>query len=166
MNTLKRVCLLIVPLAFAGCAAEVEVAEVDIEAARAELLETDLAFAAAASAGMDAELIASFWGDEAVIIPPDAPEIRGKAAILAFVQESLELPGFSVNWEPTEVQIGPSGVVGYTMGPNRFTLPDEDGNIMTVEGRYVTIWQKQADGSWKCMVDIWNNAPPAEGGQG
>jgi ketosteroid isomerase-like protein len=36
--------------------------------------------------------------------------------------------------------------------------------MMTVEGRYVTIWMKGEDGAWKCALDIWNNAPPpAEG---
>jgi ketosteroid isomerase-like protein len=23
----------------------------------------------------------------------------------------------------------------------------------------VTVWRKNADGAWKCVVDIWNNAP-------
>ena len=166
MKTLMRACLLVAPLALLACATEVEITEVDLEAARAELAETDLAFAAAASAAEDAELIASYWADEAVIIPPDSPEVRGKAAILEFVRESMALPGFSVTWEPVEVQIGPSGLVGFTTGPNRFTVPDADGNIMTVDGTYVTVWQKQADGSWKCVVDIWNHRPPADGGQG
>ena len=166
MKTLMRVCLLFAPLAFLACAAEVEVPEVDLEAARAELAQTDLAFAAAAAEAADAELVASFWADEAVIIPPDSPEIRGKAAILEFVRESMALPGFSVYWEPVEVQVGPSGLVGYTIGPNRFTVPDEEGNIMTHDGTYVTVWQKQVDGSWKCVLDIWNHRPPADGAEG
>jgi ketosteroid isomerase-like protein len=164
MKTVARGFLLLILVVLAGCAPQVAVEEVDIEAARAEVLETDLAFAAAASEGRDAELIASFWYDDAVVYPPDQPMVRGKAQILEFVRASLETPGFSVTWEPAEVQVGPSGLVAYTTGPNQFTMADPDGNLVTMAGRYVTIWQKQADGSWKCVLDIWNYEPADEVG--
>jgi ketosteroid isomerase-like protein len=163
MNTLMRACLLSVPLAFLGCAPEVEVAVVDIEGAKAELLQTDLEWAAAATAMVDAELVASYWSDDAVIIPPDGPEIRGKEALMEFVMGTAEIPGFGVSWEPAEVVMGPSGDFGYTRGSNLFTMPDAEGNLVTTAGRYVTVWQKQADGAWKCVMDIWNDTPPADG---
>jgi ketosteroid isomerase-like protein len=48
--------------------------------------------------------------------------------------------------------------MGYTTGRNRFTFPDPSGNIVTANGRYVTVWRK-VDGAWKCVIDIWNSAP-------
>jgi hypothetical protein len=36
-----------------------------------------------------------------------------------------------------------------------------DGTPVTVDGKAVTIWRREKDGSWKCVVDIWNDAPPA-----
>lgn len=144
-------------VAIAGCTAEV-----DIEAARASLLQTDQQWAAAASEGIDVDQIVSFWSDDATIFPPEVPAIRGKDAIRQFVAGSMEIPGFSVSWEPSEVVIAPSGDFGYTTGANAFTVPDADGNLITTHNRYVTVWKKEADGSWKCVMDIWNAEPSGD----
>ncbi len=159
MRTVARVLLLPAFIAVSGCTAEI-----DIDAARSELLQTDQDWAAAAAAGTDIDLVASYWTDDAVIFAPEAPEIRGKDAIREFLAGTLEIPGFAVSWEPSEVVIAPSGDFGYTTGPNRFTMPDAEGNLVTTLGRYVTVWQKQADGAWKCVLDIWNNEPSGEAG--
>jgi ketosteroid isomerase-like protein len=29
----------------------------------------------------------------------------------------------------------------------------------TASGKAATVWRKGADGSWKCVVDIWNDGP-------
>ena len=58
--------------------------------------------------------------------------------------------------------MGAGGDLGYTFGSNEISLNDAKGARVTTEGEYVTIWRKQADGSWKAVVDIGNSdAPPA-----
>lgn len=131
------------------------------DAARAALLKADAAWAALASTSKDVEQIVAIWTDDAVIVPPREPPVRGKAAIRAFVGESLKVPGFSVHWTPESAVVSASGDIGYTMGTNRFTFPDGKGAIVTQHGRYVTIWRKEADGTWRCVVDFWNEAPAA-----
>ena len=131
--------------------------EIDLEAEQAALRATDEAWAAAASQGTDAELIASFWSDDATIYPSNAPVVRGKQAILEFVTTGLETPGFHVTWQPVEVVIAPSGDFGYTTGTNEFTVPDASGSMVTISGRYVTVWRKDVDGNWKCVIDMFNN---------
>ena len=37
---------------------------------------------------------------------------------------------------------------------------DSLGNPVTNHGKGVTVWRKESDGSWKNVVDIWNEAPP------
>ena len=161
MNLISKAVLVALTLTGAGCAPEV-----DVEAARADLLRTDRDWAVAASAGTHVDLIVSYWSDHAVIIPPEAPDLRGKDAIREFVAGSMEIPGFAVSWEPSEVVVSPSGDMGYTAGSNQFTVPDADGTLVTIPGRYVTVWQKQADGAWKCVMDIWNTEPAGEADQG
>jgi ketosteroid isomerase-like protein len=34
-----------------------------------------------------------------------------------------------------------------------------DGSTLVIPGRALTIWRKEADGQWRCAVDMWN-APP------
>ncbi len=126
---------------------------------KAILLKTDQEWAASASQGIDVERIISFWSDDAKIYPPRSPVVEGKQAIREFVIGSLKMPGFSVMWEPVEVVVAPGGDMGYTTGRNRFTIPDGSGNLLTMRGRYVTVWRRETSGTWKCVIDIWNSEP-------
>jgi ketosteroid isomerase-like protein len=132
---------------------------IDLEAEEAALRATDEAWAAAASEGADAELIASFWSDDATIYSPDEPVVQGKPAILEMVTASLAIPGFNVTWQPTEVSVSASGDVGYVVGTNEVTVPDGDGGLITTRGRYVAVWRKDGEGNWKCVIDISNSGP-------
>jgi ketosteroid isomerase-like protein len=125
---------------------------------RTLLRNTDEVWAALARQGADVDRIVSFWSDVKVY-PPGAPILDGKLAIRDFVAGSLKTPGFSVSWEPTEVVVAQGENIGYTTGRNRFTFPDSSGKIVTSRGRYVTVWRKDADGAWRCVIDIWNNEP-------
>ncbi len=136
----------------AGCGATV-----DIEAERASLLEADRAWGQAASEGTDVERMVAGWTDDARLWAPGEPVVEGKQALREMVAASMEIPGFSVSWEPLDAEVAPGGGMGYTTGRNRFTVPGEDGNLMTIEGRYVTVWRKEPDGAWRCVIDIYNN---------
>lgn len=41
------------------------------------------------------------------------------------------------------------------------TVPGPDGTPMTLHGRGMTVWRLDPDGQWRCVVDIWNDQPPA-----
>ena len=126
---------------------------------RTLLRNTDEEWAALARQGTDVERIVSFWSDDAKVYPPGEPLLDGKQAIREFVTGSLKTPGFSVSWEPLEVMVTPGESLGYTTGRNRFTFPHSSGQIVTSHGRYVTVWRKESNGAWKCVIDIWNTAP-------
>jgi ketosteroid isomerase-like protein len=38
---------------------------------------------------------------------------------------------------------------------------DAAGNPVTVRGKWVGVWKKQADGQWKLVADIGNSDGPA-----
>jgi ketosteroid isomerase-like protein len=132
------------------------------DAARAELLKVDAAWAAEVASTRDVDRIVGVWTDDAVIYSPREAPVRGKAAIRAYVGESLKQPGFSITWTPVSAVVSASGDLGYTEGTNRFTIPDGKGGTTTIQGRYLTIWRKEPDGKWRCVVDFWNEAPSAE----
>ena len=126
---------------------------------RTALRRTDEEWSALAAQGADVDRIVSYWSDDAKVYPPGAPILEGKQAIRNFIAASLTTPGFMVSWEPAEVVVAPGESISYTAGRNRLTFPDSSGNIVTSLGRYVTVWRKNADGAWKCVIDIWNSAP-------
>jgi ketosteroid isomerase-like protein len=38
-------------------------------------------------------------------------------------------------------------------------MPDSAGKPQTEDGRYVTVWRRESDGEWRCVIDIWNAGP-------
>jgi ketosteroid isomerase-like protein len=48
-----------------------------------------------------------------------------------------------------------SGDLGYSTGTYTATFGE-----MTDKGKYVTIWRKQSDGSWKVTEDMFNSDLP------
>jgi hypothetical protein len=70
----------------------------DPAAEQAKLLRRDAEWADLAFAGKDVEKIVSYWSDDAVLIFPGQPVLEGKAAIRAYVTESLKTPGFKIHW--------------------------------------------------------------------
>lgn len=141
-------------LLVAGCASGTS-----SESDHATLLRTDQEWAAVASQGKDIDKIVSYWADDATVFPADAPVVKGKAAIRQFVEDSFKIPGFSITWRPVEIVVSPSGDFGYTTGENQITVPSSDGSLMTIRGRGVAVWRKESDGTWKCVIDIWNSGP-------
>lgn len=60
------------------------------------------------------------------------------------------------------MEVAKSGDIGYTQGTYEMTVNDAKGNPNTDRGKYLSIWKKQADGAWRCIVDTFNSdLPPA-----
>ena len=129
------------------------------EGNREALLRVDREWAAAAAEGKNVGRIVSFWSDDATVYPAGASLVQGKAAIRAFVQQSLAIPGFHISWRSDQASVSADGTMGYTMGTNALTVPGPDGKLMTVAGRSVAVWRRLAGGEWKCVIDIWNSGP-------
>jgi ketosteroid isomerase-like protein len=52
--------------------------------------------------------------------------------------------------------ISASGNLGYTYG--LFNIHTTSGNLLG-RGKYITIWKKQTDGTWKYVLDGGNEGP-------
>ncbi len=143
------------PLA-AGCARPA----FNAKAEEAKVLKRDAEWAADAAAGKDVEKIVSYWTDDALVIPPGQPAVEGKTALRGFVADSLKIPGFQIHWKSEKVVFSPDGKLAYMRSTNEMTVPGADGVPRTLPGRGITVWRLDADGQWRCVVDIWN-APPS-----
>ena len=138
---------------------------VDFEGERLALLEADRSWAAEVAAGADASEVVSYWTSDARVYLSGQDEIHGSEALLEMVTANSAIPGFEVSWVPDEAVVFGSGRFGYTRGTNSFTFPGPDGNLITTHGRYLTIWEKEGAGRWRCMVEMTNEGAPAEGVQ-
>jgi uncharacterized protein (TIGR02246 family) len=144
-------------LAGMGCASANAPAD-----AASEILRVDSEWSRA-SQSRDLDRILSYWAEDAIVYPPGAPALVGKAAIREYVAKSLEIPGFAISWKTDHAVVSKSGDMAYGTGTNRVTFPGPDGKPITVDGKAVTVWRKQTDGSWKCVIDIWNDLSAPKG---
>ena len=137
----------------------------DLESERTHLLKRDAEWATLGSSGHENEIdrILSYWADDARVYPPGMPVVSGKAALRKYVEEALAIPGFHITWTTSEATLSPDGQLAYLLSVNTVTLPSATGELVTTPGRAVTVWRKEADGEWRCTVDIWNAAPPSGG---
>lgn len=99
------------------------------------------------------EKVLSYWQDDAIMISPDQPTLKGKQAISEMVKGSYADSSFSISWEPVSAEVSNDGSMGYIIETSAIAMKDSTGTY-TQNFNAVSIWKKQADGSWKNVVDI------------
>lgn len=114
-----------------------------------------------AIAGGNVDRMVSFWADDAVLYAPGAQIVIGRESIEDIVRKNRAISGFSFERKPAEVFVSNSGDLGYTTGIYIISFPDIDGKLIKRQGNYVSIWNKQQDGNWKCSVSIGNYRSPS-----
>jgi ketosteroid isomerase-like protein len=106
------------------------------------LKEADRAFAALSAKRGPGPAFQAFAAPDVTLLnaaqPHTTPEQLGKGFP----------PDLQIAWEPDEAVISAGGDLGYTMGHATVTHPDK-----VEKSRYLTIWRKQPDGSWKFILD-------------
>lgn len=110
----------------------------------------------AASKAKDVDKAVSFYADDAIEFVDKAPAAVGKANIHKVWQEMLALPGPGLTFATTEVEVAHSGEMAWEQGTYDLATADKDGKVTDEKGKYVVIWKKQFDGSWKVVADIDN----------
>jgi ketosteroid isomerase-like protein len=141
----------------AGCTQQ----SFDAAAEAAKLSQRDAEWAKVAQEGRDAEKIISYWSDDAAVIVTGQPIYKGKVAIRDMVTASLKIPGFKIHWVSEKPEFSPDGKMAYMLGDVETTAPGANGVLATTHARGLTIWRRDGDGVWRCVVDIASDAPPA-----
>jgi ketosteroid isomerase-like protein len=135
--------------------------EADVAAFEATVLETWEAWTTTVVAG-DVDGWIALWDDDGVQMPPNAPAVYGKAAIRGAFSNALlsaDFEEFTINNEELEV----FGDFGFARGTYSFVNAMTEGEPVPFEGKYLTIFKQQPDGSWKVYRDCFNpNTPPPQ----
>ena len=133
--------------------------KVDLKAEETAIMKADSTWSALSAESKDIDKVVSYFADDAVVVPPGTPIIKGKEALRKFVEESFKIPGFSIRWKSSDIKFSPDGKLAYMYGENMTTMNDSTGNKISIAGRGYSIWRKETDGNWKCFVDIFNDPP-------
>ena len=109
----------------------------------------------------DLKASAGYCADDGSFMPPNSPIATGKEAISQVFAGFFAIPGIKLNWHPTKIGVARSGELGYSTGVYEMSFKDPSGKTVNDRGKYVTVWKKQSDGSWKVLNDIFNSDLPA-----
>ena len=126
----------------------------------AAIKEMSTAWGQAATKG-DLAVLAGQFADDAVRLFPNAPVIAGKEAIAKTIQATID----RYRQEETDVaeDVHVVGDLGYAVGTYVYKAAAKVPGEAVIEdkGKYVDIYRRQSDGSWKIIVDIPNSDLPA-----
>lgn len=112
-------------------------------------------------ASKDLDKIAVRYADDAVVMVPGAPPSSGKDAIRSAVKQMVADPTLSLKFQSSKVDVAKSGDLAYTQGSYTLALTDpQSKQIVNDHGSYVTVYRKQADGTWKAVSDIATSEVP------
>lgn len=126
----------------------------DLEAETQTLFNTDVAFAEASKSHGAPEAFRMYLAEDGLGFPSGSHVVRGRDAM--YERMSVNTTGMLL-WKPQHAEVAQSGDFGYTWGTYTYTLPGEANPVGY--GKYINVWRKQADGTWKVIADIGNPSP-------
>jgi ketosteroid isomerase-like protein len=121
-----------------------------VAAARTALLARDSEFSKASLARGAAKAFLEYSADELRFLRDGAFPIIGKKKAHDVLAKK---PG-SLSWQPEQGEVSVSGDLGYTHGTYEFK-----GTGEAEKGFYMRVWKMQPDGSWRVVLDVFNEGP-------
>ena len=130
-------------------------AQAGLSADQKKLLDTDWEFSRTSVKKGAAAAFYLFLTNNAMQLPEGSLPIYGKKAIF----DTMMQGDYTLSWTPVKAEVARSGELGWTWGKFVVQVIQKDGSEVTSFGKYLNIWKKQADGSWKVAVDMGNQSP-------
>ena len=100
----------------------------------------------------------SLYTTDAISMPSNEPMREGIAALRKGAEEMAKMNMKVTMFEPTTLKVIPDGKLITEIGTYKIklTMPGVDQPVED-HGKYLTLWEKQTDGSLKVKVEIWNS---------
>ncbi len=101
--------------------------------------------------------LAAMFTEDAVRMPPNAPAHEGRTAIQAFMEAYPPITEF----ESTTTEVGGAGDVAFARGTySLMATPEGAPEPVSDRGKWVSIFRRQADGTWLITANVWNSDLP------
>jgi len=107
----------------------------------------------------DIAALSALTTDGHIMLAPNSEPVVGKAANDALNGGAFQRYEFSETWRPVETVV--DGDLGFQRGT--FTViatPRGDGDRLEVNGSFLRIYQRQANGEWRMTRDMFNSSTP------
>jgi uncharacterized protein (TIGR02246 family) len=154
-------------LSVAACAKPAETPEtpqtpVDLVALKTTIQDREKEWSAAFAA-RDAGALASLYTDDGVQLQAVANEDRkGRAAITSATQAQFDTLTTVTAREDITEEVIAAGPYVVEVGHYVWSGTSKANKPVSGSGRYLVLWQKDADGQWRLLRDIGSEAPTAK----
>jgi ketosteroid isomerase-like protein len=136
----------------------------DPKASEAAVRAADVSWSKAAQAH-DMSAVYSYYANGAVVLPANS-EMSTNKVTLQKVWSQMLTKDTDLSWTPMWVEASKSGELVYVVGSYTLTTKASKGKPASSEhGKYMSVWKRQADGTWKAEATSWNaDAAPKKRG--
>lgn len=121
-----------------------------LELEAAQLLDADRAFAQESLKLGAPEAFSRFFDEQGIQLGPSGAPAVGPEQVRASFAAG---PANVLSWEPRFAEVFAPGDWGWTWGDWQLHEPGAGGRRLA-QGRYMNLWKKQSDGSWKVRLDM------------
>ena len=129
----------------------------DVQVAGVAQATADLLKAVNAS---DLPGVLAVWSDGGILMAPHHPSVHGRAAIEQYFRGLFRRSRVTFSFTASRIEV--SGDLAFERVEYAASvLPLADGPERHDAGKGVHVYRRQADGSWKLAMDIWNSDIPA-----
>ena len=109
-----------------------------------------------AAGSKDLDKTVSYYADNAIVLPPNEPAVTSKDGIRNMWKGFIDSVT-DISWKATRVEMAKSGDIAVLIGTYEMTMKDGTKD----RGKYCEVWEKKADGKWKCGTDMFSSDLPA-----
>jgi ketosteroid isomerase-like protein len=104
------------------------------------------------------EAMTDYYADDVISLPSYQPMIKGKNKVIEKTKKEIE-SGFKVTSAKFKItEVFGSGDHVYEIGEYDMTMVmPEMPQPVSDNGKYLTVWEKEGDGKWKAVAEIWNS---------
>ena len=107
----------------------------------------------------DVAAVAALYATDAMAFPPESETVKGRAAIETMWKGVRDMGVQSMDFTVLDVQTSGNLMVETGRANLHVAGPGAGAASATVTVKYVVVWKKQKDGTWKISHDIWNSLP-------
>jgi uncharacterized protein (TIGR02246 family) len=102
---------------------------------------------------LDVDKILNIYAEDATYLIEDAEMLRGKDAIRTYVSQALPE---KVQFKRDIIDLKIEGNLAYEIVNQVVTLQMKGQASQIIPNKYIHVWKKQRDGSWKVLIDMVN----------
>lgn len=106
----------------------------------------------------NADALATIYTEDAVMLPPGAPPIEGKANIRSLFTGQFVKLDATYNFTTQELVVADKWA--YRWGNYEISAETADGKKVETKDKFIEIWKKDSEGEWLITRDIWNRTEP------